>query len=138
MRVRTESNDRSGAAATELALLLPMLTLAFVASVDFARVYYVIQTIDQCSCSGAMVASGAAHSSPDVPVEDAAVIAACVDGTTLTPPLALSNVSVVIVGSFATVTVQYDFWPATPIQGVSGPIRLVRSVTMRRVPSIGA
>src|SRR5260370_14368738 len=45
---------RPAAAAVELALLLPLLTLLLVISVDFARLYYHYMTITNCARNGAM------------------------------------------------------------------------------------
>ena len=40
---------RHGAAAVELALLLPFLILMFVVSVDYARIFYYTQVVENCA-----------------------------------------------------------------------------------------
>jgi Flp pilus assembly protein TadG len=46
--------SRRGAAAVELAVLLPVLIFASMASVDFARVAYVQLTLQNCARNGAL------------------------------------------------------------------------------------
>jgi len=43
---------RRGAAAVELAVLLPFLMLLFLVALDFGRVFYGSQTVSQCSRGG--------------------------------------------------------------------------------------
>src|SRR5438067_6348902 len=53
---------RRGAAAVELALLLPFMAFAFVSAVDFGRVFYYSVTVEQCARNGAAFAT----TGPDV------------------------------------------------------------------------
>ncbi len=48
---------RHGAAAVELALLLPFLILMFVVSVDYARIFYYTQVVENCARNGAFYLS---------------------------------------------------------------------------------
>src|SRR5438128_12682713 len=50
-------NPRRGAAAAELAILLPFLATMFVIVLDFARVYYYGVTLEGCARNGAYFAS---------------------------------------------------------------------------------
>jgi Flp pilus assembly protein TadG len=129
---------RRGAAALELAILLPFLGLMFTAALDFARVFHVTQTLQSAAQTGALVASGTACTPPSSgSVTDAATRAACADGTSLTPPLQSGGVTVSFDDTSATVTVDYDFELLTPVLGSSQTVHLRRTVTLRRAPVPG-
>ena len=51
------SSLRRGAAAAELAVVLPLLVFLLVMAVDFSRVYYYSLTLSNCARSGALYAS---------------------------------------------------------------------------------
>jgi Flp pilus assembly protein TadG len=130
---------RPGAAATELAIWLPFLGLMFVISVDFCRVYYASQTIQNCATAGAMYASGTSTANPTNPsAQDAAVQAALAEGVSLNPPMAATNVSVWNQGGMAQVSVSYDFPLLVPWSGSSGTVTITRSVTMTMIPQPGS
>jgi Flp pilus assembly protein TadG len=129
---------RRGAAATELAILLPMLGLMFMAVLDFGRVFYVTQTLEQCAAAGAAYASGTAWTSPSTGPTAGAVTAACAAGTTLNPPLQSDNVSVAVNAGTATVTVRYPLQLLTPVLGQAGSVALERSVTVNVAPAPGS
>jgi uncharacterized membrane protein len=128
---------REGAAATELAIWLPFLGLMFIISVDFCRVYYASQTIQNCATAGAMYASGTSAANPTDP-QNPAVEAALAEGVSLNPPLAAKNVSVSYPGGIAQVSVSYDFPLLVPWSGSSGKVTLTRSVTMTMIPQPGS
>ena len=48
---------RSGAAALELAILLPLLIFLFIIGIDYARVFYSTVTITNCARNGAIYGS---------------------------------------------------------------------------------
>ena len=75
---RRSGPPRSGAAAVELAILLPLLVFLFVVAVDFSRVFYYTLTITNCARNGAIYASDpvAAAESPYGSVQDAALATA--------------------------------------------------------------
>ncbi len=56
-RTAKVGKSRSGAAAVELAILLPFLCFLFVIAVDFARVFYFTLTLQNCARNGAYYAS---------------------------------------------------------------------------------
>jgi Flp pilus assembly protein TadG len=83
--------SRFGAAAVELALMLPLLLVLFIVSVDFARIYYVTQVVTDCARRGA--AYGA---NPDVAdrssyesIEEAALAAS--EGVDSPPVIAVTE-----------------------------------------------
>jgi Flp pilus assembly protein TadG len=131
-------NPRRGAAATELAILLPFIGLMFTAALDFARIFYVTQTLENCAYAGALYASGTAWApSSSQGVTAAAQSAACADGTTLTPPLQPANVTVTLDPTRATVRVDYDFQLVTPILGPAQTVHLTRTVVLNLAPVPG-
>ena len=134
-QIATRKAERQGAAAVELAIVLPFVALMFVAAVDFCRVYYAAQTVENCARSGALYASGAArrNTSTTTP-EDAAKQAAVAEGASLDPPLQTQDVDVTIDSTTATVTVTYRFSMFTSYPGLPGVSVVRRSVTMALAP----
>jgi TadE-like protein len=143
---------RRGAAAAELAVLLPFVALMFVVAVDFCRLYYQTQTVQACAEAGACYAAGyswpnqadaAAAGNPGLgqgyqPDSDQARIeaargAAVAEGTTLKPPLQEADVQVAIANGRATVTVTYDCAMLTPVLGASRVQTITRAVTMTKI-----
>jgi len=51
---RNDRGSRRAVAATELAVLLPALSLLLVAAIDFARLFYSYDTITTCARNGAL------------------------------------------------------------------------------------
>jgi Flp pilus assembly protein TadG len=140
MRIRTRTNPglgRPGVAATELAIWLPFLVLMFAVAVDFCRIYFTTQTVQNCACAGAMYASGVSSSDPATSPSDAAIQAAVAEGTTLSPALDASNVTVAASGSNVVVTVTYDFTLLTKLPGLGQKITITRTVTMASLPAPG-
>ncbi len=139
MRIRSKPwQRRRGAAAAELALWLPFLGLMFVVAIDFCRVFYASQTIQNCAFAGAMYASGASPSNPAVsPSENPVVKAALAEGVSLNPPLQAEKVTVVTTGGQAQVTVSYDFPMIVRWPGVGGTWTITRSVSMTVMPPPG-
>ncbi len=129
---------RPGAAATELALVLPLLALMFTAIVDFGRVFHTTQTLQQCASAGAVYAARTAWAPTSTGQEQAAKDAACSCGASLSPPLQPGEVTVTFTSTYATVTVEYDFELLTSALGFLGSIRLTRTVTMKIAPTPGA
>jgi Flp pilus assembly protein TadG len=128
---------RRAAAATELAVVLPFLTLVFAATLDFARVYSAAQTVDQCASAGAMYACGAAWVPGSEDTATRVKYAACAEGASLSPALQASNVTVAIATKTVTVTVEYDCEMITPFLNTSKKVHLTRTVTMNRLPTAG-
>ena len=122
--------QRSGAAAAELALALPFLTVMFAVAVDYCRIFYVTQTIQNCAWVAAMYASGTANNPDAASAAAAAQQAAVAEGSSLNPPLDASQVTVSYQGGNAVVTVQYQFTAVTPLIGNRGTITLTRTLTM--------
>ena len=141
---------RRGAAAAELAVLLPFLAFLFVVAIDFCRLYYQTQTVQGCAEAGACYAGGYAwpnqadataasqggqvvQPDSDAARMEAALLAAVAEGTTLNPPLRRENVQVAIANGLATVTVSYDCVMLTPVLGASRVQTVTRAVTMTKI-----
>src|SRR5262245_31310609 len=55
--MRRTHPERRGAAAVEMAVLLPFLAFLFVIGVDWARIFYYSITVANCARNGALYAS---------------------------------------------------------------------------------
>ena len=119
---------RRGVAAAELAILLPFLVLMFGVAVDFCRVFYASQTVQNCAYAGALYASRAVSPRPDTSTSSqAAQDAALAEGVSLNPALSAANISTTLSNGMATTTVTYNFPFIIPLMGNS--ITITRSVT---------
>ncbi len=124
---------RRGAAAAELAILLPFLALVFGVVLDYCRIFYAAQTIQNCAYSGALYASETADYRADLSSPEAAALdAARAEAVSLNPPLKAENVTTTFdnANALATVSITYDFPLLTPFLGKSKTITITRTVTM--------
>lgn len=135
---RKRGNNRRGAAAVEMALVLPFLMLMFVVAVDFARIFHVTQALHHSVYSGALVASGTSPT-PTLPVSLLGRVkeAVCAAATGLPLPIDPDSVSMSGASDTVTVTVDYDFPLATGVLGSSGTVRLRRGMTLPVAPRPG-
>lgn len=132
---RSGRSKRQGAAAVELAVLLPFLMFLFVIAVDFGRVFYFSLTIENCARNGALYGSDpvAASQSPYTSITQAALA----DAANLDPqPTVTSTNGVDAFGnSYLEVTVSWQFHTSTNFPGVPSPVNLARTVRMRMAPT---
>jgi Flp pilus assembly protein TadG len=136
--LQREDLTRHGAAATELAIMLPFLLLLFGVILDFGRVYFVSQTLDNSVNAAALFACGAAWTpSGSTDSITLAKAAACSEACSLSPPLDSSNVAVMQNGNVFTVVVTYDCPLLTPILNPSRQIRMTRTLVVNRLPIAG-
>jgi hypothetical protein len=133
-RTQQVARRRRGAAAAELAIVLPFLALAFAVVLDFCRVYHVTQAIQASAQAGAFYASGTAVADVDTTAAQAAKDAAVAEAAGMRPPIDPARVAVTNSGSTATVTVSYDFPLLTPLLGKGGTVMITRSATMNVAP----
>src|SRR5947209_20034997 len=83
MRCPTERPaSRRGAATVELAFVLPFLTVMFIMAVDYARVFYYAQIVENCARNGAYYAS---NYSPQIYAYPDVASAVAEDAKDLTP-----------------------------------------------------
>jgi Flp pilus assembly protein TadG len=124
---------RRGAAAVELAVLLPFLTYLLVGAVDFARVFYYSLTVMNCAREGAIYAStNATNATNTTGIQNAALA----DAAGISPAPTVSSLTGTdgSGNAIVTVTVSYPFKTITSYPGIPSPITLVRTVQMRILP----
>src|SRR4051794_25861616 len=82
---------RLAVAAVELAAMLPLILFLFVVAIDYARIFYYSQVLEQCARNGALYAcdSTAQGTSPYASVSAAALA----DATDLSPQPTVSSTS---------------------------------------------
>jgi Flp pilus assembly protein TadG len=133
-RLHRPQHPRRAAAIVELAVLLPILVFLFVIAVDFARVFYFSQVIENCARQGALYASD-----PKAPaynryasLQDAALA----DAPDLTPqPTVSSTTGTDAAGNgYVAVTVTWQFQTITNFPAVPNNMTISRTVQMRMAP----
>jgi Flp pilus assembly protein TadG len=125
--------QRRGAAAVELAILLPFLAFLFVIAVDWSRIFYYSLTVDNCARNGAFWAIDPYNSTkPPYPDMTSAALA---DASNLSPqPTVASNTGVDANGSYTECTVSYTFSTISNFPGVSQNTVITRTVRVYTVP----
>src|SRR5437879_2256200 len=97
-RSNGQALPRLGAAAVELAVLLPFLVFLFLVGTDYCRLFYYSLTLANCARNGAHFGSGVTNSQ-DWQNKSALIAtitdATLADGVSLSPALAASNVTAV-------------------------------------------
>jgi hypothetical protein len=147
---------RHGAAAVELAILLPVLCFLFVATVDFARIIYADVILTNCAAAGAVYASNPNvqplspyyNVNPSTGTQNAALA----EATDLSPAPSVSVVygsssggpfssGAPLIPGYCQVTVTWTFHTIVDYQGIAGWISgiqptttLTRVVVMEMVP----
>ena len=128
-------NGRRGAAALEFALLSPILLFLFVIVLDFGRIFFYSQTVENAARAGALYLSDDATvaTSPYANVTAAALA----DASNLSPaPTVASSSGTDADGNdYVRVTVTWTFKLVTRLPGVPATLNLSRTVQMRKVSS---
>ena len=128
-------DSRFGSASTELALLLPILSMLLLFAVDFARLYYHYSIVTNCARNGTLYGSDpvAAPESNYATLQAAALA----DAINLNPQptVTSTNGSDSSGNPYVEVTVVYPFQTISNYPGLSNPINLTRTVRMRVAPS---
>lgn len=129
------SPDRHGAAAVELAMLLPLLVLICSIAADWCRVYHFAQVVNSAAQQGAMAASGNAPRRPGESPEAAGKRWAKAAGV-LNPALRDEDITVSIDGTTgdATVEVRWVFYSWMPGWGTPASKTFTRRVRMPSAP----
>ena len=138
-------SGRRGAAAVELATLLPVLVFMAMASVDFARVIYVLVTLQNCARNGALYEfyKTAGFSLPSGWTSLSTAVSADAGSLTLNTPTAATPSPPLATNNYVTVTVSADFsligYPAlSGLPLIPGTITLSQSATMPMPASTSA
>jgi Flp pilus assembly protein TadG len=131
---RTYCTLRPGTAAVELAVLLPFLAFVFVIAIDWARIFYFSQVIENCARQGALYASD-----PKAPANNLynnVQTAALADASNLNPPPTVTSATGTDAAgnAYVTVTVTWSFQTITRFPGVPSIVNLTRTVQMRLAP----
>ena len=135
MRNRTTSRGaprRSGLAATELALALPVLALLFQLTADYSRLFFALATLSDAARAGAMYY--ATTTTATAPQIQAVALADASDLTSPTPTVVSTTGTDSAGNATVKVTVSCSFTTLTPLPGVASPITLTRSMTMMPNP----
>jgi len=139
-RSSNRGGRRRGAAAAELAVLLPWLVFVVIVAIDFCRLFFHYSIITNAARNGALwasdpLANGTVPSqSPYATVQDAALA----DANNLNPALTAANVTSSTEtdkqgNATVRVTVQYQFNMMSTYLGFSN-VNLSRTVWMRVAP----
>ncbi len=125
--------DRPAAASVELAVLLPFLMFLFVVAVDFGRVFYYSQIIDNCARQGALYACDSKAASRSL--YSSLTAAATADATGLSPqPTASQTTGTDSAGNaYVAVTVTWQFQTITSFPWVPTTANISRTVQMRKI-----
>jgi Flp pilus assembly protein TadG len=129
----TKPIRRLGVAATELAVLLPLLCFLFVIAVDYGRIFYYTVTVTNCARNGALygsqdptkandqtsIATEAKRDAPNLVANSVNVSSATNSSTNPT---------------YVTVTVTYPFTTITNFPGVTKTTTITRTVRMEVTP----
>jgi Flp pilus assembly protein TadG len=133
MRARA-SHKRSAAATVEFAVLLPFIAIWFVIAVDYARIFYYTQIIENCARQGALYACD-----PKAPANylySSTSNAALADASNLSPAPTVTSTSGTDSNgdAYVAVTVTWTFNTITQFPGVPSSVTLTRTVQMRSAP----
>jgi Flp pilus assembly protein TadG len=125
---------RRSAAAAELALVVPFMVFMFAVAIDYCRVYYDVEVLNNAARSGALYASGTVPAAKGLTPLQAAQQAALAEAVSLGPPLQAQNVTLTSTSTSVTVTVNYQFQTVTPTLGLPPQLAVNASVTMPMAP----
>jgi Flp pilus assembly protein TadG len=133
MRKRA-NHERKAAAAVELAVLLPILAYLFVIAVDYGRIIYYSQIIENCARQGALWASD--PKAPAYNLYTNVTDAALADAPSLSPKPTVTSGSGTdsAKNNYVTVTVKWTFTTITNYPGAPSSLTLTRTVQMRSAP----
>ena len=132
-QTRPPGDRRHGVAAVELAALLPFIAFLFAVTVDFARIFYYTQVVENCARNGAVYASNV--SSAQSPYANLTA-AAQADAAGLTPQPSVSSASGTDAAgnAYVQVTVSWTFRTITAFPGIPSSVNISRTVQMRVAP----
>ncbi len=132
---KPNARRRSGAAAVELAVLLPYLTFLCVIAADWARLFYFSIEVNDCAKSGALYASDPIYAAQSryTTVKDAAMAEATELASSAT---VTSGITTVGGNLYVTVTVAVPFNTITNFPGVPSSQTVSRTVQMRVTPTL--
>jgi Flp pilus assembly protein TadG len=125
---------RRGAAVVELALVLPLLIFLFLVVVDYCRIYYFSQIVENCARNGALYA-GDPYSAQHQVYADVTAAAKADAGSYASDVTVTTAYSTDTSGSQVSVTVTYPFSTLTSYPGIPKNVTLTRTVQTRVAPA---
>lgn len=133
MRNQTWSARRA-VAVVELAVLLPFIAFLFVIAVDFSRIFYCSQIIENCARQGALYASDPKAAANNL--YSSVQAAALADAANLSPQPTVTSASGTDASgnAYVSVTVTWTFQTITGFPGIPNNVTLSRTVQMRAAP----
>jgi Flp pilus assembly protein TadG len=129
-RIHGCRNPRGGAAAAELALLLPVLLMILLGAADFARVFGCSVIVANCARNGALYGSSSAEASMDT----AGIQAAALQDAGIITATVVSIPGSDKYGSYVTVTVSCNVTLCSSYLGLGNPFALHNTAVMRVLP----
>ncbi len=124
----SKKERRSGVAATELAILLPLIALLFAIGVDWCRIFYYSVTIENCARNGAIWAVDPYSQilSQYTNISDAALA----DASNISPTPTVTSASGTVDGkNYVDCTVTYNFSTISDFSSVQTPFFSVPKTT---------
>jgi Flp pilus assembly protein TadG len=117
-----------------LAVLLPLISFLFVIAIDFARLFYFSQVVENCARQGALYACD--PKSPAANLYTSLQDAALADASSLSPApnVTSSNGTDQAGNGYVAVTVTWPFHTITSFPGVPNNVNLTSTVQMRSAP----
>jgi Flp pilus assembly protein TadG len=127
------SSRRPGAVVVELAILIPFLAFCFVVAVDFCRIFYFIQAVQNAASTGAAYAC---QDSTYAAATGNIQAVAQADASNLNPAPSISTSTGTDADGNPTVSVtaSYTFTTITNYPGIPSSTTISRTVTMRVCP----
>jgi Flp pilus assembly protein TadG len=127
-------DKRRGNASVELAVLLPTLAFLFVIAIDYARIFYFSQIIENCARQGAMYAADPKAPAYQLYANVTSAALADASGLSPQPTVSSSTGTDTANNNYVSVTVKWTFTSITNFPGVPHTVNLSRTVQMRSAP----
>jgi len=121
---------RSGLAALELGLCLPMLCFVMSFVIDYGRLFHDVAVVQDCARNGALFGCGVLKSSSFQSVAEAALANA--DGLSSTPTITTTSGTDAGGNAYCEVTVTYTFHTISPYPGVPSAVTFSRKLRMAK------
>ena len=130
---RALARRRQGVAATEFALLLPLLAFLFVITLDYSRIFYFTMIVNNCARNGAIYGCQNPTAANDTSgiLTNAQMDAGNINLNNLT---VTSTTDSGTNPTYVEVTASYSFATITSYPGVPSSTQIVRTVRMSVTP----
>ncbi|MBI5683801.1 MAG: pilus assembly protein [Verrucomicrobia bacterium] len=128
MKPRTPAHTphRRAQALTEMAIVLPLLVLLFLAAVDYSRVFFYFQQVESAAAAGAQIGCMSTSNAANTTLISSNALLQTRDMANLSPSVAST-----LTGSNLAVTVSANFRPLIAWPFLPTNVFLRRTVNMR-------